>query len=68
MDEASVMLQVDVRPDGTAGTVSVLSDPGSGFAREARRCALGKRYSTALDHDGNAIGGKTKPFRVHFQR
>ena len=39
MDEASVMLQVDVRPDGTAGTVTVLSDPGSGFGREARRCA-----------------------------
>jgi protein TonB len=68
IDEAYVTLQVDVRADGTPGAVRVLGDPGNGFGREARRCALGKRYSTALDHDGTAIPGTTKPFRVHFSR
>jgi protein TonB len=68
VDEAAVVLQVDVRPDGTAGAVRVLGDPGNGFGREARRCAMSRRYTTSLDHDGNAIAGTTKPFRVHFQR
>jgi len=63
-----VTLQVDVKPDGTASTVRVLSDPGNGFGREARRCAMNKRYSTALDHEGTAIAGTTKAFRVHFSR
>jgi hypothetical protein len=68
IDEAYVTLQVDVKADGSPATVKVLGDPGNGFGREARRCALGKRYSTALDHDGTAIPGTTKPFRVHFSR
>jgi len=68
VDEAYVTLQVDVKPDGTPGSVRVLSDPGSGFGREARRCAMNKHYATALDHDGTAIPGTTKAFRVHFSR
>jgi protein TonB len=68
IDEAYVTIQVDVRPDGTPGAVRVLSDPGNGFGREARRCALGKHFTTALDHDGNSIPGTTRPFRVHFSR
>jgi len=68
IDEAYVTLQVDVKADGSPAAVRVLGDPGNGFGREARRCALGKRYSTALDHDGNAIPGTTKAFRVHFSR
>jgi protein TonB len=68
MDEAYVTLQVDVRADGSPATVRVTSDPGNGFGREARRCALGKRFSPELDADGNAVAGTTKPFRVHFSR
>jgi protein TonB len=68
IDEAWVTLQVDVRPDGTPAAVRVLSDPGNGFAREARRFALGKRYAAALDRDGTPIGGTTRPIRVHFSR
>ncbi len=68
VDEAYVTLQVDVRADGSPTAVRVLSDPGNGFGREARRCAMGKRYSTALDVDGNPIEGTTRPFRVHFSR
>jgi periplasmic protein TonB len=68
VDEAYVTLQVDVKADGTPAVVRVLSDPGNGFGREARRCAMNKRYATALDHDGTAIAGTTKAFRVHFSR
>lgn len=53
VDEAYVTLQVDVRPDGTPSSVRVVDDPGNGFGREARRCAMGKRYEPALDHDGS---------------
>jgi protein TonB len=68
IDEAYVTLQVDVRPDGTPTAARVLADPGNGFGREARRCAMNKHYATALDHGGNAVAGTTKAFRVHFRR
>jgi protein TonB len=68
VDEAFVTLQVDVRADGSAAAARVLGDPGNGFGREAHRCAMNKHYATALDHDGNAIPGTTKAFRVHFSR
>ncbi len=46
IDEAYVTLQVDVKPDGTPGTVRVVNDPGNGFGREARRCAMNKHYAS----------------------
>jgi len=67
IDEAFVSLKVDVRADGTPTAVSVLQDPGNGFGREARRCAMNKRYQTALDHDGTPIDGTWRA-RVHFSR
>jgi protein TonB len=67
VDEAFVSLKVDVRADGTPTAVAVLQDPGNGFGREARRCAMNKHYQSALDHDGNAIPGAWKA-RVHFSR
>jgi periplasmic protein TonB len=68
IDQAFVMIQVKVKPDGSPENVSILQDPGHGFGREARKCAMGKKYNGALDADGNAIGGMTKPFRVRFER
>jgi outer membrane biosynthesis protein TonB len=68
IDEAYVTLIVDVAVDGSARAVRVLSDPGSGFGREARQCAMSKRYVTALDREGRALSGTTKPIRVHFSR
>ncbi|MBV9946210.1 MAG: energy transducer TonB [Myxococcales bacterium] len=70
LDEARVMLQVDVRPDGTPSAVRVLSEqpPGSGFGREARRCAMNKRYTTELDRDGHPIAGTTPILPIHFSR
>jgi periplasmic protein TonB len=68
IDQAFVMIQVKVKPDGSPENVSILQDPGHGFGREARKCAMGKKYGYAMDADGNAIGGMTKPFRVRFER
>jgi protein TonB len=67
IDEAYVMLQVDVSADGAPSAVRVLSDPGNGFGREARPCAMRKRYMPALDHDGNPIASTIK-VRVSFTR
>jgi protein TonB len=68
IDQAFVMIQVKVKPDGSPENVSVIQDPGHGFGREARKCAMRKKYSQGLDPEGNAIGGTTKPFRVRFER
>lgn len=68
IDQAYVIIQVKVKADGTADTVTIVQDPGHGFAREARKCAMRKRYNTALDVEGNAVGGMTKPFRIRFER
>jgi protein TonB len=67
-DQAFVLSQVRVKPDGNAETVTVVQDPGHGFGREARKCAMRKKYTTALDVDGNAVAGPTNPFRVRFER
>lgn len=68
IDDAYVTVQVTTKPDGSADHVSVLTDPGHGFAREARLCAMRERYIAALDHGGNPIPGVTKAFKIHFER
>ncbi|HVH44202.1 MAG TPA: energy transducer TonB [Labilithrix sp.] len=68
IDQAYVMIQVKVKPDGSPENVTVVQDPGHGFGREARKCAMRKKYSQGLDADGNSVGGMTKPFRVRFER
>jgi len=68
IDQAFVLIQVKVKPDGSPENVIVVQDPGHGFGREARKCAMRKKYSQGLDPDGNPIGGMTKPFRVRFER
>ncbi len=68
IDQAFVMIQVRVRPDGSPESVTVLQDPGHGFGREARKCAMRKKFSPGLDPDGRPVMGTTKPFRVRFER
>lgn len=68
VDHAVVSIIVTVRPDGSPGSVKVLNDPGHGFGRAARQCALGERYNAALDRDGKAIQGSTAPISVNFTR
>ena len=53
-----------VSTDGRAETVSVTRDPGHGFGREARKCALREKYAPALNVDGVAIPGV---YRVNFR-
>ncbi|MEA2750538.1 MAG: periplasmic protein TonB [Myxococcales bacterium] len=57
VDEAAVGVEVKVSADGRAETVAVTQDPGHGFGREARKCALRERYNAALNVDGVAIPG-----------
>lgn len=68
IDQAFVLIQVRVKADGSPETVTVVQDPGHGFGREARKCAMRKKYTNALDVDGNAIPAVTNPFRVRFER
>jgi periplasmic protein TonB len=67
IDDAYATVRVDVGADGAPATATVLSDPGNGFGREARRCALDRRYNPGLDHDGHAIAGR-KTVLIHFSR
>jgi protein TonB len=52
IDDAVVGLDVHVAADGSVTSTRVLSDPGHGFARQARRCALAKRWQPGLDRAG----------------
>jgi protein TonB len=67
IDQAVVTLRVRVALDGTLEDVRVASDPGSGFGREARRCARDKRWQPARDRAGNAIASESA-ISVRFSR
>jgi protein TonB len=68
IDHAVAVVMVTVRPDGTPLTVKVVSDPGYGFGRAARICALGRRYTPGLDRDGNPTTSTMPPISVSFVR
>ncbi len=67
VDEASAVIEVTVGADGRASTARVLQDPGHGFGREARACALRESYVPALDREGRSVAS-SKKFRVKFER
>jgi protein TonB len=67
IDEAFVQLRVFVSADGQALDAAVLADPGHGFGAAAVRCAIGTRWSPALDREGIAVRG-TAIVRVRFTR
>jgi periplasmic protein TonB len=62
-----VKLLIMIRADGTAQDAKVVSDPGNGFGREARKCALTKRYDAALNREGQPVAGSTI-VNITFQR
>jgi protein TonB len=68
IDHAMAQIAVTVRADGTAEAVDVVFDPGHGFGRVAKACALKQHWDVGLDHDGHAITAKTKTFVVRFNR
>jgi outer membrane biosynthesis protein TonB len=59
LNEAKVVLRIDVGPDGRVRAATPVGDPGHGFAREARRCAFGKHWSPGLDRAGRAVAATT---------
>jgi protein TonB len=68
IDFMRVTLVVTVGTDGRAKAVTVLNDPGYGFGRLARQCAMRKRYVTGLDRTGRPVTMATAPFVVRFTR
>ncbi|HXJ22167.1 MAG TPA: ferric siderophore ABC transporter substrate-binding protein [Polyangia bacterium] len=69
VDQETVVLRVAVRADGRVDRVDVLQDPGFGFGREARDCALASRaFTPALDATGAPVAAMSPPIRVHFYR
>ena len=67
MDRAVVGLRVEVAADGGVQDVRSTSDPGYGFAREARRCAKSKRWAPGLDRNGSPTRAVAL-VNVHFER
>ncbi len=67
VDEASAIIEVIVGATGKAQTANILQDPGHGFGREARSCAMRESYVPALDKSGNPVAS-SKKFRVKFER
>jgi protein TonB len=67
IDRAIVGVQVTVSPDGGALSVSVVSEPGHGFGRAARACALARRYQPAADRSGAPVTS-TSLINVRFNR
>jgi protein TonB len=67
VDHAVVTLRVEVGADGRVLDVAVTADPGTGFGREARRCALGKPWSPGLDRVGTPMAAASV-VNVRFDR
>jgi protein TonB len=67
IDQAVVGVQVTVRADGSASAAAVVSDPGHGFGRAAKSCALARRYQPALNRAGEPIPGGSL-VNVRFSR
>lgn len=67
IDDAVVALRVRVARDGSVEDVSIERDPGSGFGREAMRCARRKRWAPGLDAAGNPAAMSSR-VNVRFTR
>jgi protein TonB len=68
VDSTVVSLTVTVSTEGRPTAVTVLKDPGHGFGRLARQCALRKSFQTGQDRGGRPLTMTTPPFTVRFSR
>jgi protein TonB len=68
IDHAVVTLRVTVKPDGRAGAITVLEDPGHGFGRAAVYCAKQLVFSAARNRQGTFIEAEAPPTRIRFTR
>lgn len=67
VERGDVTLRVEVGADGGVLDVQVKSDPGHGFGREAKRCAMRKRWAAGLDRAGKPTHA-VAVVRVKFER
>lgn len=68
IDEETVVIRVVVRPDGTAESVTVVTDPGHGFGQAAASCALRTLFAAARAAGGEPARASSAPIRVRFTR
>jgi protein TonB len=52
IETAKAVLRVEIDAAGQPQNVTVTGDPGHGFGREARRCAMRRRWLSKLDRSG----------------
>lgn len=52
IEAAKAVLRVELDAHGQPMKIIVTDDPGHGFGREARRCAMRRRWTSRLDHSG----------------
>lgn len=64
----TVTMRVRVAADGHAQRVTIMEDPGHGFAAAARHCALATHFTPARDPSGHATDADSPPIRVRFIR
>ena len=67
VDDAAVVVDVEVAASGKATSAHALSDPGHGFAGAAEACAVASTYAPARDDAGAPIAARLK-LRIHFSR
>ena len=67
LDSGTVLLRVEVAPDGAVRSVKVVSASDGGFAREATRCARTKHWLPGLDRSAQPAAA-TALVSVRFQR
>lgn len=67
IDEAVVTLRVEIAADGRVLSAVATDGGGHGFGRQARRCALEKRWQPGLDRAGRPMDGVAL-IRVRFER
>lgn len=65
LNEADVIVRVEVDSQNRLLGVEPVRDPGYGFFAAARRCAQQKRWLSALDRDGRPVGA-TQLVRIQF--
>jgi protein TonB len=68
IDFMTVPVVVTVGLDGRAQNVTVLKDPGYGFGRLAKACAMRKTYNVGYDVNGKPTVTTSPPITIRFTR
>jgi protein TonB len=68
IDFMTVPVVVTVALDGRAQNVTVLKDPGYGFGRLAKACAMRKTYNVGYDINGKPTVTTSPPITIRFTR